>query len=128
MTSTIAAGRLRQARYARPTTPTGRRDTGRRSKKAALVFRDNPMGADLAETWEVSDDGLVYTFHLRDGVTFHDGTPLDAEVVKNNLDAYRGQYPGRTSLLFQFVFSHVPPRQIRSTLHRCVRRRSIVRV
>jgi peptide/nickel transport system substrate-binding protein len=32
---------------------------------------------------------------LRDGVTFHDGTPLTAQVVKNNLDAYRGAYPAR---------------------------------
>jgi peptide/nickel transport system substrate-binding protein len=36
----------------------------------------------LAERWEVSDDGLTYTFHLRPGVTFHDGTPVDAEAVK----------------------------------------------
>jgi peptide/nickel transport system substrate-binding protein len=36
----------------------------------------------LAESWEVSDDGLTYTFHLRPGVTFHDGTPVDAEAVK----------------------------------------------
>jgi peptide/nickel transport system substrate-binding protein len=33
----------------------------------------------LAESWEVSDDGLVYTFHLRDDVTFTDGTPFTAE-------------------------------------------------
>ena len=35
----------------------------------------------LAESWEVSDDGLVYTFDLRDGVTWHDGTPLTADDV-----------------------------------------------
>ena len=32
----------------------------------------------LAERWEVTPDGLTYTFHLRRGVTFHDGTPLTA--------------------------------------------------
>jgi len=37
---------------------------------------------DVAESWEVSDDGTVYTFHLRPGLTFWDGTPCDANVVK----------------------------------------------
>ena len=36
---------------------------------------------DLAQSWEVSDDGLVYTFHLREGVTFHDGTAFSAADV-----------------------------------------------
>lgn len=37
-------------------------------------------------------------------ITFHDGTPLTATVVKNNLDAYRGKYPGRSPILFGLVF------------------------
>lgn len=40
----------------------------------------------LAEKWDVSDDGLVYTFYLRKGVKFHDGTPFNAEAVKFNFD------------------------------------------
>ena len=39
------------------------------------------MVPSLAESWEVSDDGLTYTFDLRDGVTWHDGTPLTANDV-----------------------------------------------
>ena len=39
------------------------------------------MVPSLAESWEVSDDGLTYTFTLRDGVTWHDGTPLTASDV-----------------------------------------------
>lgn len=36
----------------------------------------------LATSWDVSDDGLVYTFHLRDGVTFSSGNPMTAEDVR----------------------------------------------
>ncbi|KAB1662246.1 hypothetical protein F8O01_01955 [Pseudoclavibacter chungangensis] len=43
-------------------------------------------GPGLATAWTVSDDGLVYTFDLRDDVTFHDGSPFNAEVLKQNLD------------------------------------------
>src|SRR5690606_33168466 len=39
-----------------------------------------------AESWDVSEDGLRYTFHLREGVTFHDGAPFDAAAVKANFD------------------------------------------
>lgn len=38
----------------------------------------------LAESWQVSDDGRVYTFQLRDGVRFHDGSRFDAEAVRFN--------------------------------------------
>jgi peptide/nickel transport system substrate-binding protein len=43
----------------------------------------------LAESWEVSDDGLVWTFHLREGVTFHDGTPFNAEAVEFSFERQR---------------------------------------
>ena len=35
----------------------------------------------LATSWEAAEDGLTWTFHLRDGVTFHDGTSMDADAV-----------------------------------------------
>lgn len=40
----------------------------------------------LATEWKISADGLQYIFKLRDGVTFSDGTPLNAEAVKANFD------------------------------------------
>ncbi|ACQ80053.1 extracellular solute-binding protein family 5 [Beutenbergia cavernae DSM 12333] len=40
----------------------------------------------LADSWEVSDDGLVYTFALREGVTFHDGAAWDAEALLANFE------------------------------------------
>ncbi|WP_157016174.1 ABC transporter substrate-binding protein [Mesorhizobium xinjiangense] len=43
----------------------------------------------LAESWEISDDGKVYTFKLREGAKFHDGTDFDAEDVKFTLDRAR---------------------------------------
>jgi peptide/nickel transport system substrate-binding protein len=39
---------------------------------------------DLAESWEILDNGKVYVFHLRRGVKFHDGTDFDAEAVRWN--------------------------------------------
>jgi peptide/nickel transport system substrate-binding protein len=39
---------------------------------------------DLAESWDVLEDGKVYVFHLRKGVKFHDSTDFDAEVVRWN--------------------------------------------
>lgn len=43
---------------------------------------------DLATSWSVSPDGLVWTFKLRQGVTFHDGTPWNAEAAKLNWDRW----------------------------------------
>ncbi|MBN1660620.1 MAG: peptide ABC transporter substrate-binding protein [Anaerolineae bacterium] len=42
----------------------------------------------LAERWEVSDDLLTWTFYLRQGVKFHDGTDLDAEAVAFNFERW----------------------------------------
>ncbi len=54
-----------------------------------LVYRD-PTTKDfvpgLATEWMIAPDGLVYTFRLRQGVTFHDGTPFNAQAVAANLD------------------------------------------
>ena len=47
---------------------------------------DGSVVPGLAESWDISEDGTVYTFHLHDGVKFHDGTTFDAEDVKFSLD------------------------------------------
>ena len=48
--------------------------------------KDGDIHPMLAEEFEVSDDNMMLTLKLREGLTFSDGTPLDAEAVKFNLD------------------------------------------
>ncbi|MFC9876295.1 ABC transporter substrate-binding protein [Nocardia salmonicida] len=54
----------------------------------SLIAQTGPdtFGPWLATDWTVSPDGLVYSFTLRDGVTFHDGTPFTADAVKATLE------------------------------------------
>ncbi|MFE8150122.1 TIGR04028 family ABC transporter substrate-binding protein [Brenneria goodwinii] len=42
----------------------------------------------IAESWTINDDNTEYTFKIRPGVTFSDGTPLDANAVAKNFDTY----------------------------------------
>lgn len=57
---------------------------------------DGTLVPAVAEKYEISDDAKVYTFTLRDGVTFHDGTPVTAEDVKYSIDRY-AEIQGGTS-------------------------------
>jgi nickel transport system substrate-binding protein len=48
---------------------------------------DGTMGPCLAESWDISPDGTVYTFHLRQGVQFTDGEPFNSEAAVKNINA-----------------------------------------
>ncbi len=52
---------------------------------------DGSIAPALAKSWDISADGLTYTFHLNTGVTFHDGTTMDADDVKFSLDRARAE-------------------------------------
>jgi peptide/nickel transport system substrate-binding protein len=54
---------------------------------------------DLTEAWDVSSDGTSYTFQLRQGVTFHDGTPFNADDVVANYNRMRNPPSGITSIM-----------------------------
>ncbi|MDN3310290.1 TIGR04028 family ABC transporter substrate-binding protein [Microbacterium oryzae] len=66
---------------------------------ADRLLYQNPETLELepwiAEDWQVNDDATEYTFTLREGVTYSDGSPLDAENVVRNLDLFGKGDPDR---------------------------------
>ncbi len=59
----------------------------------------------LAESWSASEDGLTYTFTLRQGVTFHDGTPFNADAVVKNVK--RQIDPSDPNYSDQFIYAGI---------------------
>jgi peptide/nickel transport system substrate-binding protein len=71
----------------------------------------------LATAWKMSDDNLTYTFTLRDGVKFHDGTDFNADAVKFNLERGMAEAsPRRTELQAVKSIDVVDPKTIKVTL------------
>ena len=82
------------------------RSTARAAAEVITLMTDTLVSLDydmqtirpgLAERWEVSPDGLTYTFHLRQGVTFCDGRPFTAEDMAFSLNRWIGRTEPRVT-------------------------------
>jgi peptide/nickel transport system substrate-binding protein len=74
-----------------------------------LVRFDENMAVapELAESWEISDDGLTVTFKLRPGVTFHNGDELTSEDIKYNFERILDEETGAVSRSFFVGISEI---------------------
>lgn len=59
-----------------------------------VAYNGIELEPGLAERWEISEDGLTYTFHLRAGVQFSDGTPMTANDVKYSIERAKNDPSG----------------------------------
>ena len=75
------------------------------SRLVDLSYDGNVIEADLAESWDISDDGLVYTFRLRPDVKFHDGSVLQASDVAYSMGRFLSIGEGDASTFS----SHISP-------------------
>jgi len=74
--------------------------------KGLIILKDSETDqydGVLAETWEANEDKSVWTFHLRDGVTFQDGSPCDAEAVRASYERLLTMQKGAYNVVARFV-------------------------
>lgn len=84
---------------------------------------DGAYKPELAESYTVSDDGLVWTFKIRDGFTFHDGQPLTAEDIAFSYNFYQAhsEFPFLNAYTSYFASVEVPdPRTLVLTLTQAI--------
>ncbi len=68
---------------------------GHVSDKLVYVDPEGKVSAWIAESWEENDDATEFTLHLKPGVTFSDGSALDAKAVVKNIELWAQGDPGR---------------------------------
>ncbi|MDF2235165.1 ABC transporter substrate-binding protein [Albimonas sp. CAU 1670] len=76
-----------------------------------LIGADYQATPYLAESWEISEDALAYTFHLVPGATFHDGAPITAEDVAFSLETVRANHPFGQAMFGQVETVEAPDPQ-----------------
>ncbi len=57
----------------------------------------------LAESWEANEDKSIWTFTIRSGVTFHDGSPVDAEAVRASFERFLTMGLGPAGAMRRFI-------------------------
>src|SRR5512136_1128779 len=93
------------------------REIGMHSSENLLTFDSKfQVVPQLADRWETSADGKVYTFHLRQGVKFHNGREMTAEDVKASVDRFRAIAPRRNELDDVEKIEVTGPSTVRMTL------------
>jgi len=112
--ATLAAGTLKVARHQDSTTldpilTIQNADIWVMNNMNALLVRVNreatDVEPDLAESWTISNDGLVYTFNLRDGLKFSDGSALTPADVKFSLERLRDREDSIMGGMFSVIKS-----------------------
>ena len=110
-------------RASSPTIPTlAQRSHGRTSSSACSCStvssrrgRSGRSCPSLAERWEISDDGLRYVFHLREGLTWSDGEPLTAHDVEFGIKRVLNPDAPGSSVAIYFVLEHGQDHYLRTT-------------
>lgn len=81
-------------------------DPGYNALYEYTMIRDPDTGLPvpmLAESWEVSDDGLTWRLNIREGITFQSGAPATAEVVAENFNVFRDPEQGQNAIFWATV-------------------------
>jgi len=79
-----------------------------KNSPASWLPEDERLRPGLADSWEISEDALTYTFHLRDGVKFHDGTAADSAAWQASFERRTKVSQGPAYMLSQVESTATP--------------------